>query len=299
MHVSVQYLNIAFLVGSSLAAWGGQSDRDWASLVGQRFTAQRDVVYRRIGTRELKLDFYVPYDHKPGPTVLYIHGGGWENGSKEQYVLWCLPYLQLGLRVVAVQYRLSGEAPAPAAVEDCRCAFRWVVRNGAKYGVDPDRIVVSGGSAGGHLALLTAMGSGGIECPEHDGPAPRAAAVIDYYGATDLAALLPAGLPSVRRWLRAAPDAPALARQLSPLTWVKPGLMPILAIHGDADKTIPYQQSVELRRALNTAGVPNELITVHGGAHGRHTWTDRDTLRVQRAIERFLRRHRLAGAAPK
>lgn len=297
MHVSVQYLNILALLGSSTLAFGGDSARDWASLVVQRFTAQRDVVYRRIGTRELKLDFYVPYDHKPGPSVLYIHGGGWENGSKEQYVLWYLPYLQLGLRVVAVQYRLSGEAPAPAGVEDCRCAFRWVVKNGAKYGVDPDRIVLSGGSAGGHLALLTAMSSGGIECPDHDGPEPRAAAVISYYGAADLAALLPSGLPSVRRWLRAAPNPQVLARQLSPLTWVKPGLPPILSIHGDADKTIPYQQSVDLRRALNAAGVPNELITIPGGAHGRHTWTDKDTLRVQRAIERFLRRQHLTGVS--
>ncbi|WP_394766734.1 alpha/beta hydrolase fold domain-containing protein [uncultured Paludibaculum sp.] len=297
MHVSVRYLNILWLLGSSTIALAGSSDRDWASLVGQRFTAQRDVVYRRIGTRELKLDFYIPYDRKPGPTVLYIHGGGWENGSKEQYVLWYLPYLQLGLRVVAVQYRLSGEAAAPAGVEDCRCAFRWVTQNGAKYGVDPDRIVVSGGSAGGHLALLTAMRSGGIECPEHSGPEPHAAAVINYYGATDLNALLNSSLASVRRWLRDAPDVPALARQLSPMTWVKPGLPPILSIHGDADKTIPHQQSADLHHALDAAQVPNELITIHGGAHGRHTWTDADTLRVQRAIERFLRRNKLLGVA--
>ena len=81
------------------------------------------------------------------------------------------------------------------------------------------------------------------------------------------------------------------------MTWVKPGLPPILSIHGDADKTIPHQQSADLHRALDAAQVPNELITIHGGAHGRHTWTDSDTLRVQRAIERFLRRNKLLGVA--
>jgi acetyl esterase/lipase len=67
--------------------------RDWASLVGQRFRAERDVVYKRAGNFEARLDLYIPYDNRPGPTALYIHGGGWANGSKEQYVLWFLPYL--------------------------------------------------------------------------------------------------------------------------------------------------------------------------------------------------------------
>lgn len=299
MHVCVHYMNIITLLSSSVFPSAQVSDRDWASLVGQRFTAQRDIVYRTAGGQQLKLDFYVPYDHKPGPTVLYIHGGGWQTGSKEQYVLWYLPYLELGLRVVAVQYRLSGVAPAPAAVEDCRCAFRWVVRNGARYGVDPNRIIVSGGSAGGHLALLTAYGSAGIECPEHEGPAPQAKAVIDYYGPTDLNAQLSTGDAPLRRWLRDAPDAAALATQISPVTWIKPGLPPTLIIHGDADKTVPLQQSLDLHQALTRAGVANELITIPGGAHGRHTWTDSDTIRVQRAIEQFLRENDLIEAAPR
>jgi acetyl esterase/lipase len=299
MHTTVRYLNIMLLLGSSTLALAQSSARDWASLAGQRFTAERDVVYRRAGGRDLKLDFYIPYDRKPGPAILYIHGGGWQTGSKEQYVLWYLPYLELGMRVVAVQYRLSGEALAPAGVEDCRCAFRWVVQNGAKYGVDPARIVISGGSAGGHLALLTAMGSGGIECPDRSGPEPHAAAVINYYGESDLVAPLKDGSPSVRRWLGDGPGVAELARQLSPQAWVKPGLPPVLTLHGDADQAVPYQQSVDLHRALSRAGVPNELVTIPGGAHGRHTWTDADTLRVQRAIENFLGRYKLLGIAPR
>ena len=87
------------------------SARDWASLVGQRFRAERDVVYHTApGGIDLKLDLYIPYDKKPGPTIVYIHGGGWQTGSKEQYVLWYLPYLQLGYRIAAVQYRQIGRA---------------------------------------------------------------------------------------------------------------------------------------------------------------------------------------------
>jgi acetyl esterase/lipase len=295
MNYAVQYVNILLVLASSTFALSAQTDRgtstSWASIVGQRFQAVRDVTYRTVDGKALKLDVYTPYDQKPGPTVFYIHGGGWLNGSKEQYVLWYLPYLELGLRVVAVQYRLSGDAPAPAGVEDCRCAFRWVVNHAAKYGIDPKRIVVSGGSAGGHLALFTAFGSPGFEkaCPEAGPAEPQAAAVINYYGPTDLAALLDYGMPSLRKWLQGATDPNELARRLSPLNFVRSGLPRVLTLHGDADKIVPYNQSVRLHEALTAKGVANQLFTVRGGAHGRHTWTDSDTLQAQQAIEKFLR----------
>src|SRR4051812_3697613 len=139
------------------AALGEQSARDWASLVGQRYEAVRDIVYKTSGSFQAKVDVYTRYDRKPGPTMVYIHGGGWSNGSKEQYVLWFLPYLQLGMRVVSVQYRLADVAPAPAAVKDCRCALYWVFQNAGKYGFDPKRIALTGGSAGGHLVLMTGI----------------------------------------------------------------------------------------------------------------------------------------------
>jgi acetyl esterase/lipase len=285
---------------SALAAQPDRgSSRSWASLAGQRLQAVRDVPYRTIDGQRLKLDLYVPYDRKPGPTVFYIHGGGWQGGSKEQYVLWYLPYFELGLRVVAVQYRLSGQAPAPAGVEDCRCALRWVVNHAAEYGIDPRRVVVTGGSAGGHLALLTAFGSPGFEaaCPEAGREEPQARAVINYYGATDLVSLWRRGDPSLRKWFQGTSPPEELAFRLSPLTLVRPGLPPVLTLHGDADKVIPYDQAVRLHEALTAKGVPNQLLTVRGGTHGRHTWTDSDTLHAQQAIERFLRRHHILTAA--
>ncbi|MCW5962741.1 MAG: alpha/beta hydrolase [Bryobacterales bacterium] len=266
-----------------------ETARDWASLVGQRFTARRDVVYRSTPQGELKLDFYVPYGKEPGPTMLYIHGGGWQTGTKEQYVLWYLPYLQLGLRVVAVEYRLSGRAPAPAAVEDCRCAFLWVAKHGREFGVDPERIVITGGSAGGHLALMTAMLDDSFDkACGIDGPPPKAMAVVNYYGATDLIPGWREQKPHFLKFFREVADPEALAKRLSPLTWVRAGMAPVLTIHGDADEMVPYGHSARFHQALEKAGVANELVTIPGGAHGRHTWTDADTIRVQRHIEAFL-----------
>lgn len=298
MNALVHYMNIlgsaAILCLSAASSLLAQdSARDWASLVGQRFRAERDVVYRTApGGIGLKLDLYIPYDKKPGPAIVYIHGGGWQTGSKEQYVLWYLPYLQLGYRVAAVQYRLSGVAPAPAAIEDCRCAFRWIARNGVRYGIDPARLVLTGGSAGGHLVLMTAMLDDSFDAACNDpSPAPKARAVINYYGATDLAEMLSQNRANIARWFRGPGDAEELARRLSPLTWVRPGVPPVLTLHGDADATIPLSHATRLHEALTKAGVANQLVTIPGGAHGRHTWTDAGTLRVQRAIEQFLTTH--------
>jgi len=273
-----------------------QSARDWASLVGQRYEAVRDIVYKTAsqtsGTFQAKLDVYTRYDRKPGPTIVYIHGGGWSSGSKEQYVLWFLPYLQLGMRLVSVEYRLT--SAAPAAVKDCRCALYWVFQNAEKYGFDRTKIVLTGGSAGGHLALTSGMlrPSDGLD-DECSGPVPgQVAAIINYYGPTDLVQGLQAKTPFLEKWLGTA-NPRALAERLSPLTYVRQGLPPILTIHGDADEMVSYQDAVKLRDALSAVRVPNDLITIPGGHHGRFRWTDADTIRVQRAIEEFLRRYGL------
>jgi len=193
------------------------------------------------------------------------------------------------MRVVDVEYRRTGDAPAPAAVQDCRCALYWVFQNAAKYGFDKDHIAITGGSAGGHLILLTAMlqPSDGFDS-ECSGPAPGSVkAIIDYYGATDLVTGFKT-VPGVEKWL--GPEAsPDFMKRLSPLSYVRKGLPPVLMIHGDADEMVPYQDSVKLGKALTAASVPNELITIPGGKHGRFNWSDADTIRVQRKIETFLR----------
>jgi acetyl esterase/lipase len=271
---------------------------DWAAVLGNEYRVLPNITYQVGNQYESKLDVYLPRNGaKPAPTVVYIHGGGWVGGTKESVVLRLLPYMKLGMAVVNVEYRLARVSLAPAAVADCRCALRWVVEHAEEHGFDTSRIVVTGGSAGGHLSLTTGMldSSAGLdnECP---GNKPlKVAAIVNFYGITDVNDLL--GGPNEKsyavRWLGSLADAQQVARRVSPLTYVRKGLPPILTIHGDADPTVPYQHAVRLKQALDAAGVPNELLTIPGGKHGG--FTNEETLQIQKTIDQFLTKHGILG----
>src|SRR3989441_9531384 len=129
-----------------------------------------NITYVTANNFEAKLDVYSRTDTQaPQPTIIYIHGGGWTGGTKETQTFSLMPYLEMGWNAVNVEYRLARVSPAPAAVEDCLCALRWVIRNAKQYGFDTAKLVVSGGSAGGHLALTTGIipASAGLDrqCP--------------------------------------------------------------------------------------------------------------------------------------
>jgi acetyl esterase/lipase len=202
--------------------------------------------------------------------------------------------------VVNVEYRMASQANAPAAVEDVRCALRWAYRNAAKYNFDTDRIIVTGHSAGGHLALMTGMlaESDGFDnnCPAEPsfGEKPlKVAAIVNWFGISDVANLLEG--PDLRTyavaWLGGQPDRMAVARRVSPLSYVRPGLPPILTIHGDADPTVPYSNAVRLHQALDKAGDVNQLVTVKGGKHGFQAFNDAETRDAYAKIFAFLSAH--------
>ena len=216
-----------------------------------------------------KLDIMIPTNAKPGsrPGVIVIHGGGWTGGTKEsQVVPICLRYLEKGFVVANVEYRLAKDALAPAAVEDAMKAADWVFKNASKYNIDKKRIVVTGGSAGGHLALMVGM----TPASANLGKPLKVRAVINFYGITDVADQLSG--PNMRKyaatWLPERPDRPDIAKRVSPKTYVRKNLPPILTLHGDADQTVPYQHGVNLTGALKQAGAQAELITVPNGRHG-------------------------------
>lgn len=266
----------------------------WAATLRYRITP--NITYHTASNYEAKLDVYQPVGVEgPLPTVIFIHGGGWVGGTKEGYFFNTLPYIEMGWAVVNVEYRLARVALAPAAVEDCRCALRWVIRNAKEYGFDPARIVVTGTSAGGHLSLMT-----GLLTPEAGldrqcfGPEPlRVAAVVNFYGITDVNDLLEGSNQKAYavQWLGSLPNRDEVARRVSPLTWVRPGLPPVLTIHGDADPTVPYAHATRLRDALTGAGIPNQLLTIPGGRHGG--FSKEEYLKVHATIREFLARHGL------
>jgi acetyl esterase/lipase len=273
----------------------GISAHEWAALSGISYRAIPNLVYKVANNYEAKLDLYLPRDEsqRPYPTMIYIHGGGWTGGTKETSVFSLMPYLARGMAVVNVEYRLAKVSLAPAAVEDCRCALRWVFSNAEQYGLDTSRLAVTGHSAGGHLALTTGMfeASAGFdyECPP--GPALKVSAIVNFYGITDVADLLDGENRKqyAVEWLGGLAQREEIARKASPLTYVRKTLPPILTIHGDADPTVPYQHAIRLHKALEAQGVPNELLTIPGGKHGG--FNAEQSLLIDKTIEAFLTKY--------
>lgn len=201
------------------------------------------------------------------PGVLVIHGGGWTGGTKEsQTEPFCLRYVEKGFVCANVEYRLAKAALAPAAVTDSLNAAQWFFKNARKYNVDTKRIVVTGGSAGGHLSLMVGMTPKSAKL----GPPAKVAAVVNFYGITDVADQLDG--PNMRKyavtWLPEQAGRLELAARVSPMTYVRKDLPPILTIHGDADPTVPYEQGVKMTKALRDAGADAELVSVPQGKHG-------------------------------
>ena len=292
-------LALAFTLSVAIAS-GASESADFAAWVGNDYRVNANITYKVASNAEQKLDVYVRRDRDtPRPTVIYIHGGGWVGGSKESSVLRIAPYLEMGFNVVNVEYRLGRVARAPAAVEDCRCALRWVIRNAETYGFDAQKLIVTGRSAGGHLSLSTGMlpVSAGFDAECISGAEPKVAAVINYYGITDVADLM-SGKPNEKSytvsWLGSQSDRKEIADAVSPIHHVREGLPPILTIHGDADKVVPYSHATELHKRLDAAGAANQLLTIPDGGHGGFS---RDEVAlIDKTIRAFLGKH---GLLPK
>jgi acetyl esterase/lipase len=223
------------------------------------------------------------------PGVIVIHGGGWVDGDKESMLdAYCLPLVRRGMVVANVEYRLAKSALAPAAVNDVRKAAQWFHDHASRYKVDTNRILTMGDSAGGHLALMTALAPASADL----GPSIKVAAVIDFFGITDVADML-AG-PNERSyaadWIPEQPDRMELARRLSPITYVRKALPPILVLHGDADSHVPYEHSVSLVKALKNAGDDATLITVPSANHG---FTPEEMERLWPQIFQWLKKRKI------
>ncbi len=307
-YITTLAISIQFLC--PVAGWAQLSEGAKAAiLINNRYSVFSDLIYERASNYELKLDLYQPQGSKLStPVIMYIHGGGWATGSKGEEMLWLLPYLQAGWAGVNVEYRLSSVAPAPAAIQDCRCALRWLRRNARQYNLDVNKIVVTGASAGGHLALTTAFvpDTAGFDnhCIADDDqpwtgripPAPRIAAVINWFGPTDLSDMVRERRSYVVSWLDSPLGMEELAKRVSPITYVRSGIPPVLTVHGDRDPIVPYSQAVRLHDALKKAGVQNQLITVAGGKHG--DFPEAEILKAYEAIQIFLRRLDLMPEIP-
>ena len=268
----------------------------WAVHAINNYQVAAGVTYLTASNYESKLDAYFRRGvTTPQPTVVYYHGGFWAAGTKEGSLLQLLPWMEMGWNVINVEYRLARHAPAPAAVEDSLCALRYIAGQ-KQWNVDTTKIVVTGESAGGHLALAMGMipDSVGLDrqCAGAT-PVPKPAAVVNWFGVTDVYDVIegPNRANAAMTWFGGMPNREEVARRVSPLTYVRAGLPPILTIHGDADRVVPYQHAVRLHEALAKVGVANQLLTIPKGGHGGFTPEERTM--IYSTIRAFLAKHGL------
>ena len=278
-----------------LAQPAARTMETWSAQIAGDYVVTPNITYLTASNYAAKLDVYRPRGaSSPTPVMMLIHGGGWVAGTKEASVLSILPYLEMGFAVVNVEYRMGPVSLAPAAVEDCLCALKWVMRNAKQNQFDAGKIMVTGHSAGGHLALTTGMmGDTDLhrQCPGNE--KLKVAAIVNWYGITDVVDLLD-GVNQKSyavAWLGSMPDRNLVARRLSPMEYVRKDMPPVITIHGDADPTVPYQHGVRLQQALDKAGVPNQLVTIPGGKHGG--FSREENARAYSAIRDFLARQNL------
>lgn len=300
-----------FLIGLAVNIGGAQQldpITKWATIAQYEFPIAFNVVYQTANNVDLRLDVITAGPRSvTRPTVIYFHGGGWLEGTKESTLFYLLPYLARGMNAVNVEYRMAPQSLAPAAVEDCRCALHWVYDHASEYGFDTSKLVVSGHSAGGHLALMTGLldPSAGFdngcrrlsdEWRQSTIRDVRVAAIVNFFGPADLTKLIEGSTTRnyAVRWFGSLPDRAQLAKRVSPITYVHSGATPVLTIMGDKDPIVPYSQAVSLHDALEQAGVPNELVTIRGGGHGATTpyaWSREQNLKAQQAVFAFLEKY--------
>lgn len=253
----------------------------------------KDVVYGTVDGVELKLDLAKPKGlTAPAPGVVWIHGGAWRGGRKEEFEKLVRDSAAAGYVSVSINYRLVPKSIFPAQVEDAKCAVRWFRANAEKLQLDPQRIGVVGASAGAHLAMmLGAMDTGdGLEGNGGSAEASsRVQCVVSYAGPTDLTVEFP---PASKNLVADFIGGPAnekaeAAKAASPITYVSAGDPPMLLIQGTKDPLVPHSQAVEMVEALTTAGVPGRVELMIGEGHG---WP-KEHERVMRETFEFLARH--------
>jgi len=232
---------------------------------------RNDIEFSNVTGEVLRMDAHIPPGPGPFAAVILVHGGGWSGGSKQAaFIKPLFPVLDgSGLAWFSIDYRLSPKYQHPAAAEDVEQAIRYVKTHASEFRVDPNRLALMGESAGGHLVGLVGL---------HHEPDTTVAAVVPFYGAFDLEAMLVARGEVSRGYTNflgvsdLSEKSRAVLRQASAAAYVKPGAPPFLLIHGTKDEAVPYDQSVRFAAQLKAAGVPCDFYTVQDGIHGVINW---------------------------
>jgi len=283
VHVNRFFLAIWLLVGLSVANGPAQPGTNRSSgrfPLAPGVKMLKDLEYGRADSRAMLLDLYLPEKgQKPLPLLIWIHGGAWMSGSKDNPSP-ALRFTAEGYAVAQVGYRLSQKAKFPAQIHDCKAAVRWLRANAPNYNLDPTKFAAWGASAGGHLVALLGTSAGVPELEGHVNDlkeSSRVQAVVDWFGPTDFLQIGNAESDLQHN----APDSPESkliggpllenkdeAAKASPISYVSQGAPPFLIMHGDRDRTVPFNQSELLYAALKKAGVDVTFVPMKGAGHG-------------------------------
>ena len=254
-----------------------------------------NVPYVSGGGERQQLDIYLPQNYREIeklPVIVWIHGGGWQNGSKNDMPGKAL--INQGYACVSINYRLSQHAVFPAQIEDCKAAIRWLRANAKKYHLDPERIGVWGASAGGHLVALlgTTNHKKDFDVGENLDQSSAVQAVCDIFGPTGFASFthVPNYPDNPVEKLLGGPlaEKKELAALASPMTHVAKENPPFLILHGTDDRVVPLVQSTQFHEALKKAGVDAEISIAEGAGHNRAAFT---TPEYMRTISKFFDKH--------
>ncbi len=260
-----------------------------------------DVCYAEVAERTLLLDLYRPERAAHAPLLVWVHGGAWRRGSKDQINT---AFVGAGYAMASIDFRSSEEAPFPAQIFDLKAAIRFLRGESVQLGVDATKIAILGVSSGGHLAALTAVTNGHPELKgdvgQHSGESSDVQAAVSYFGASNLTTILdqstPHGfsvrVPALDLLLGGQPASrPELARLASPVFHVDETAPPLLLVHGDQDPQMPINQAHELQHAYEQHGRDVEFVVVHGAGHGGEAFVDSErNARVTRFLDRVMRR---------
>jgi len=230
-----------------------------------------------------KLDLYLPKNRNAGeksPAVLLIHGGGWKEGDKRQAreIEFGMTLAQSGFVAASINYALRSAGKFPQNLQDCKNGIRYLRAHADELGIDPNRISVMGGSAGGHLALLVAYTADQpnlAPSQPYPGVSDKVSSVVDFYGISNLATRKetdPNGKPLKIEPLDSTTQSifgstPQDWKKASPITYVKRDVPPTLILHGKKDTTVDSDQSQELADALRKAGATFEIIWLPNAPH--------------------------------
>ena len=245
---------------------------------------KQNIFYTKNENLRQSLDLIIPQKRKKEklPVIVYIHGGAWKAGNKNQGQRHLSAFVESGHYIgVSVGYRLSSEAKWPSQIHDCKAAIRWIRGNAKEYGMDTTKIGAIGHSAGGHLVSMLGTTSGvkALEgsLGQHTNESSNINCVINFFGPS--AFLEMSKFPSrIDHDAANSPESQLIggalqsnkkkAQQASPIYYASKDDVPFLHIHGTNDQLVPYNQSVIFNRKLLEKGCSSTLITIKGGGHG-------------------------------